>query len=405
MDPDGWRIAALIISSVFCIVVSLLTGADIRESSQEDTSRYGLGVSVRSVTGIIVAVVLSVIASMLFFMLLDGVTGSEILRIVLSVLLSLLFFSLFILMPFFIGQAWSEKLYPLSSALAIPLGMLAPLTQILMLPSRLAVHAAGAEKELTEITEEDVLELVDTAEEDVIDSNQKEMIGNIFELDDVDCADIETHRTEIVGVPVDSDIQDVVDLAIESGFSRIPVFQDSLDDILGVCHVKDLLPLLASDQEDLSLDKVMRPVIYVPETYKAYSLLRDFRQNKSHLAVVVDEYGGTSGIVTMEDILESIVGDIQDEYDKEETLLQVLEDGTVVSDGYAEILDVFDALGVEPPEDADEEYDTIGGLVTDLLGYIPQAGDSATCSYGGLDFTVLKADGRRIEEIHSKLSE
>ena len=405
MDPDGWRIAALIISSVSCIVASLLTGADIRESSQEDTSRYGLGVSVRSVTGIIIAVVLSVIASMLFFSLLDGVAGSEILRIALSVLLSLLFFSLFILMPFFIGQARSEKLYSASAALRIPLAVLAPLTQILMLPSRLAVHAAGAEKDLTEITEEDVLELVDTAEEDVIDSNQKEMIGNIFELDDVDCADIETHRTEIVGVPVDTDIHDVVALAIESGFSRIPVYQDSLDDIIGVCHVKDLLPLLSDGRDDQSLGKVMRPVIYVPETYKAYSLLRDFRQNKSHLAVVVDEYGGTSGIVTMEDILESIVGDIQDEYDKEENLLQFQEDGSVVSDGYAEINDVFEALGIEPPEDADEEYDTIGGLITDLLGYIPQEGDSATCSYGGLDFTVLETDGKRISRVRSRITE
>ena len=149
----------------------------------------------------------------------------------------------------------------------------------------------------------------------------------------------------------------------------------------------------------------MRSVLYVPETYKAYSLLRDFRQSKSHLAVVVDEYGGTSGIVTMEDILEAIVGDIQDEYDKEDSLLQVLDDGTVVSDGHAEILDVFEAVGLEPPEDADEEYDTIGGLVIDLLGYIPQDGENVTCSYGGLDFTVLKADGRRISKIRSRKSE
>ena len=405
MDPDGWRIVSLIVSSVFCIVASLLTGADIRESSQEDTSRYGLGVSVRSVTGIILVILLSVTSTMLFFSLLDDVADSLVTRIVLSLLMSLLFFSLFVMMPFFIGQVNSEKLYAASSALSIPLRILAPFTQILMLPSRLAVRVAGAENELTEITEEDVLELVDTAEEDVIDSDQKEMIGNIFELDDVDCADIETHRTEIVGVPLDSDIHEVVDLAIESGFSRIPIYRDSLDNILGVCHVKDLLPLLASGQEGRSLQRVMRSVLYVPETYKAYSLLRDFRQSKSHLAVVVDEYGGTSGIVTMEDILEAIVGDIQDEYDKEDSLLQVLDDGTVVSDGHAEILDVFEAVGLEPPEDADEEYDTIGGLVIDLLGYIPQDGENVTCSYGGLDFTVLKADGRRISKIRSRKSE
>ncbi|MBP0969606.1 MAG: HlyC/CorC family transporter [Oscillospiraceae bacterium] len=402
MDPDGWRIATLIISSVICIAASVLTGADIRESSQEDTSRYGLGVSVRAVTGILFAVILSSLASMHFFSLFRRIVSSDTAAMLLSLLSSTLFFSLFLMTPFFLGQARSDRLFPLPPAYRYILLLFAPLTQILMLPSRLMVHAIGAEKELTEVTEEDVLELVDTAEEDVIDSSQKEMIGNIIELDDVDCGDIATHRTEIIGVPIDCRIRDVVDTALESGFSRLPVYETSLDNILGVCHVKDLFPLLA-DEDSRSLRKVIRPVLYVPETYKAYALLRDFRQKKIHLAVVVDEYGGTAGIATMEDILEAIVGDIQDEYDKEESLLEKQPDGSVISDGYAEILDVFSALGLEPPEDADEEYDTIGGLVTDLLGYIPGSGAKDSCSYGGALFTVLEADGKRVTRILSSV--
>ncbi len=406
MDPDSWRIATIIISSIFCVVASLLTGADIRESSKEDTSRYGLGVSVRTVTGIIFAVVLSAAATTLFFLLIEALELTDVLRILLTLLFTLVYFALFVMLPFFIGQAKSERLIPLLDKFRLLTALFAPLTQLLMLPSRLAVHIAGAEKDLTEVTEEDVMELVDTAEDDVIDSSQKEMIGNIFELDDVDCGDIAVHRTEVVGVPVESSIPQVVDVALESGYSRLPVYETSIDNIIGVCHVKDLLPHLSSGNDYLDLKTVMRPVLYVPETYKAYSLLRDFRQKKTHLAVVVDEYGGTSGIVTMEDILETIVGDIEDEYDTEEVLMQMQPDGTLISDGYAEISDVFEALGVDLPEDADEEYDTIGGLLTDLLGYIPQKEETGIeCSYGGILFTVLDSDGKRITKVLSKVLE
>ena len=406
MDPDSWRIATIIISSIFCVVASLLTGADIRESSKADTSRFGLGVSVRTVTGILFAVILSSAASTLFFLLIAGIEVSEALKVLLAVLFALVHFSLFMMIPFFIGQAKSERLAPALEKFGLLPSLFAPLTQLLMLPSRIAVHLAGAEKDLTEVTEEDVMELVDTAEEDVIDSSQKEMIGNIFELDDVDCGDIAVHRTEIVGVPVESSIPQVVDVALESGYSRLPVYESSLDNIIGVCHVKDLLPHLSAGDDYLDLRTVMRPVLYVPETYKAYSLLRDFRQKKTHLAVVVDEYGGTAGIVTMEDILETIVGDIEDEYDTEEILMQLQPDGSLVSDGYAEIADVFEALGVELPEDADEEYDTIGGLLTDLLGYIPQKEDpEAECSFGGIHFTVMESDGKRITKVLSRVLE
>ena len=406
MDPDSWRIATIIISSIFCVVASLLTGADIRESSKEDTSRYGLGVSVRTVTGILFAVILSAAASTLFFLLIADMDVSEALKVLMTALFELIHFSLFMMIPFFIGQARSERIAPSLERFRFLPSLFAPLTQLLMLPSRLAVHLAGAEKDLTEVTEEDVMELVDTAEEDVIDSSQKEMIGNIFELDDVDCGDIAVHRTEVVGVPVESSIPHVVDVALESGYSRLPVYESSIDNIIGVCHVKDLLPHLSAGNDYLDLRTVMRPVLYVPETYKAYSLLRDFRQKKTHLAVVVDEYGGTSGIVTMEDILETIVGDIEDEYDTEEVLMQPQPDGSLISDGYAEISDVFEALGLDLPEDADEEYDTIGGLLTDLLGYIPQKEESgAECTFGGIHFTVLDSDGKRITRVLSKVLE
>jgi len=403
MDPVGWRIATIILSAFFCFLFSVLTGADIRGSSQEEISQYGLGVSVRSVTGIGLAAVLSIFASVTFFSIMNDVLSTTLKASLATLPFSLLFLSLFFMMPFFIGQARSEKLAGNVAKAGKAAVILAPLTQLLMLPSRAALHLAGADTELTDVTEKDVLDLIDTAEEDVIATSQKEMIGHIFELDDVDCADIAVHRTEIVGVSADSSVPFVVDTALNSGYSRLPIYENSLDNIIGVCHVKDLLPHLSAGNDYLDLKSIMRPVIYVPETYKAYSLLRDFRQKKTHLAVVVDEYGGTSGIVTMEDILETIVGDIEDEYDDEEVYIQTDDDGNLISEGHAEILDVFAALGVEPPEDADEEYDTIGGLMTDILGYIPEDDQNAVCSYGGLEFTALESDGKRITKVLTKI--
>ena len=399
MDPDSWRLIVSLLSSLLCALFALYSGISIEESSYEEETGTGLGVSYETVSSSVLSVLCMVCGTGYFYWFLTGFEMNYWLRILYTALFCCFGISVFQLIPIFLGRAKSDEWKDSLKAVSVPVKLFSLPIRLLSLPSRAFIRRMGVEKELTEITEEDVLEMMDSTEDDVIDSEQKEMISNIFELDDMDCGDIGVHRTEVVAVPMSATKEEVIQTAIATGFSRIPVFEGSVDNIVGIYLVKDLLPALLDESGYGDLSKIIRPVIYVPITYKASQLLRDFRQKKSHLAVVVDEYGGTEGIITLEDILESIVGDIEDEFDKEEETVSMQEDGTLVCDGFTEIEEVFKALGIEEPEDADEEYATIGGLVTDLLGYIPQEDEKPSVEFGGLRFTVLSADERRITSV------
>ena len=245
--------------------------------------------------------------------------------------------------------------------------------------------------------------MVDESEEhDVIDEGQKEMITNIFELADVTAGDIMTHRTELVAVPDTAAAHDVVELSLAEGVSRIPVYRKTLDDIEGIVYVKDLFTLWNKPGEGARpAREFVRSAMFVPESCRARELLIELRAKHAQIAVVVDEYGGTSGVVTMEDVLEEIVGNIQDEFDNEEEDLVRTEDGLVAA-GSADIDDVFDALGLAlPPESEDDErdFDTVGGLVTDRLGRIPSPGEAVQVEWGGAAFTVLEAGERRVNKV------
>lgn len=252
-----------------------------------------------------------------------------------------------------------------------------------------------------EVTEEDFISIVDESEQqDIIDESQKEMITNIFELDELVASDIMTHRTELFGVNETATLREIVPSLIEHGFSRVPVYRKSLDKITGFLYVKDLLQLWedgASAEKPVS--SCVRPAMFVPESCRAQDLLVEFKRKRTQIAVVVDEYGGTSGVVSMEDILEEIVGNIQDEFDDEAEEISVTEQG-VFALGSADIEDVFDALGLPLPETAeDEDFDSVGGLVTERLGRIPAADETVSVAYGGALFTVLAASERRIEKL------
>ncbi|MDY5008512.1 hemolysin family protein [Candidatus Allofournierella merdipullorum] len=252
-----------------------------------------------------------------------------------------------------------------------------------------------------QVTEEDLYEMVDDADEqDLIDENQKAMITNIFDLGEVTAGDIMTHRMDMVAVDETASCRSVIAAAVESGNSRLPVFRKTVDEIVGVLYVKDLLCLF---DEPAALDgpvsRFVRKVMFVPESRPAGQLLLDFRRERTMIAIVVDEYGGTAGLVSMEDILEEIVGDIQDEYDDEEAELVAQGDGYAV-DGAIDLSDVFEAFGMECPEmGEDEEFDTPGGLIIDRLGRIPEEGEKAAVEWGGLRFEVLKAGERRIQRV------
>ena len=251
------------------------------------------------------------------------------------------------------------------------------------------------------VTEEDLYELVDDADEqDLIDTAQKNMITNIFDLSDASAGDVMTHRTDINAVSDHASCREAVAMALSTGNSRLPVYRKNIDDVIGILYVKDLLGLFDDPTVlELPVTKFARPAMYVPESRPAGELLMDFKKQHTMIAIVVDEYGGTAGLVTMEDILEQIVGDIQDEYDQEEAELIPTDDG-FIADGALDLEDIFEAFALKCPElEENEAFETIGGLISDKLGRIPTEGEPASVAWGGLLFTVLKVGERRIQQV------
>jgi putative hemolysin len=240
--------------------------------------------------------------------------------------------------------------------------------------------------------------MVDQGEEKgVIAEDAKDMISNIFDFDDSTVAEAMTHRTDIIAVEDTDTIQDVVNLAIQEGFSRIPVYHEDLDNILGIIYVKDLLKYVGAPvDQTLKLTKLMRLAHFVPETNKCSELFKEMTENHFQIAVIVDEYGGTEGLISLEDLLESIVGNIQDEYDREEE--EVIEEGANCwnVDGSIAIDDVEDLTGITLPRG---DYDTLAGLLVELLGRIPNPDEQPCVKYGMLTFTALRVEERRITRI------
>ncbi len=248
------------------------------------------------------------------------------------------------------------------------------------------------------LTEEEILQMVDKGEEKgVIEENEKDMIANILDFNDTTAGETMTHRTDIIAVEDISPIQELVDAAVEHGCSRIPVYHEDIDSVVGICYAKDLLPYVGNEvPEGLSLTDFMRPAYFIPETKKCSSLFTEMTERKIQIAIVVDEYGGTAGLITLEDLMESIVGNIQDEYDNEEDEFFRLSERAFTVDGSAAIDEVADLVGAELPEG---DYDTIAGLVTELLGRIPKEGERPQVHVAGLTVTVLKIEDQRLSRL------
>ncbi len=275
-----------------------------------------------------------------------------------------------------------------------------PFAVIMELAGRGVVRIFGVDPnhEHNRVTEEEIRQLVDAGnEKGVIEESQKDMINNVFEFDDRTAGDIMTHRTDISCVEETATIADVVKLAISDGYSRIPVYHDNLDTIIGIVYVKDLLKLIGDGRfGDYALRDFIRPALYVPDSKRCRELFALLTAKKQHMAVVVDEYGGTYGIVTMEDIVESIVGNIQDEYDNEEQLIKAEGDGYILdgSVGVHELHRLFDLM----PDD-DEDYDTVGGLIVNILERIPDDGECPQVVYQDVLLSVLSVAERRIKTV------
>jgi len=248
------------------------------------------------------------------------------------------------------------------------------------------------------ITEEEIRMMVDVGEEKgVIEEIEKEMIDNIFEFDDKQVSEVMTHRTHIEGIEVDSGLDEVLDMVTREKYTRVPVYEETIDNIVGILHVKDLIQFFKTNpHEDFKLKDIMRKPYYIPASKKTDELLKDLKRNKNHMAVVIDEYGGTAGIITIEDLLEEIVGNIFDEYDEEEKEFDKLDENTFAIRGTASLDMVKELLGVELPVD---EYDTLGGFLSGQLGRIPAEDEKPVIEYGGLVFKVDKIEEKRISKV------
>ncbi len=245
------------------------------------------------------------------------------------------------------------------------------------------------------VLQRDFQDLIDQGEEQgLLTPEQGDMIQSIFGFKDKVVREVMIPRTEIQAVEAGATIQTVIQLTLQHGHSRLPIYQDNPDNIVGMLHVKDLLPYWHLPPDQPIPPEIVRPATLVPESKKIVHLLRELKQAKVHMAMVLDEYGGIAGLVTLEDIIEEIIGDIEDEYDHPEPRLKVLPDGKVEIDARLEIeeFERYFQLQIE-----DKHFETVGGLIIHLLQRVPEVGERIP--FGHLEMTVLEADRRRVGRI------
>ena len=275
--------------------------------------------------------------------------------------------------------------------------VLSPAIRVLSVVSNVLVRPWGGRVSLTSplVTEEEIRLLVKMGEEEgVIREDERQMIHSIFEFGDTVAREVMVPRIDMVCVQDRAPLDDVLRVILEEGHSRIPVYHESIDQIVGVVHVKDLLSHLKAGHHTLPAQEVMRPAYFIPESKRLDDLFREMRRKKTHMAIVVDEYGGTAGLVTIENLLEEIVGPILDEYDVEEKLFEVINDQVALVDGRMSIEEVNELLGIDLPAG---EVDTIGGLVYSLLGHVPTQGETVTSD--GVEIVVERLEGHRIARV------
>jgi CBS domain containing-hemolysin-like protein len=246
------------------------------------------------------------------------------------------------------------------------------------------------------VTEADLRQYAEVAaEEEEIEEEEKEMIHSIFEFGDTVVREIMVPRPDMVAVDVDTSPRQVLTTMLKHGFSRMPVYEDTTDNIIGLVYAKDIMRRLQGrGKKEFRVKDILRPAVFVPDSKRISELLREMQQSKTHMAIVSDEYGDVAGLVTIEDILEEIVGEITDEYDREEPSIQPVDDRTVRVSGRLTIDELNEVLEMDLP---DTEWDTVAGLMAGLLGRVPQSGDEV--SLGGITFRADQVQGRRIAKV------
>lgn len=325
--------------------------------------------------------------------------------LLLTVVLSYLTLLFGELVPKRIAMHYPEKIsYAVAGVLSFFSTLFKPFVKILSVSTNGILRLFGIDPnaEPESATEENIRMMLDAGnEKGTIEESEKEMINNIFEFDDRSVGEIMTHRMDMTAVELHEPIAEAVDLAISDGYSRMPVYEETIDNVKGMIYAKDLLSLIGETNfTERKIADFMRPVSFIPESNSCREAFLEFQQKKIQAAIVVDEYGGTAGLVSMEDLIESVMGNIQDEYDDEEAEINKIDadnfdfEGTVLLDDVAEILDM------EPPEDA--EYDTLSGLIMDILGRIPDESEHPVVIYQNIEFTVVQVEEHHIAKVHAK---
>lgn len=255
-----------------------------------------------------------------------------------------------------------------------------------------------------DVTEEEIISMVrEGHEQGTILASEAELIHNVFEFDDKEVKDIMTHRKNIVSLDGNMSFIDAIEFIIDTGKSRFPVYENDVDSIIGVLHIKDAFTFFEKNEVYRSgikdIDGLIRPVDFIPETVNINDLFKKMQSKKSHLAMVVDEYGQISGLIAMEDILEELVGNIEDEHDEEENYIRKSDDETFIMDGMTEFSDVKEALSLPVEDDA---YETLNGFIISLSDKIPEEGDKTVISAYGYRFSVMSVKDKVIKQVMIK---
>ncbi len=304
------------------------------------------------------------------------------------------------LLPAALGAAWADRLAPAVAGPVTALLWLAwPLLALLLPLNRYLRRISGAAGLTVSVTEEEIMTLVDAGQkEGAIEIEEKAMIFSVLQFTDTLVREVMVPRIDVVSVSRDATLQEALKLVVDSGHSRLPVHDGNIDRIEGLLYAKDLLAAwLSAAEQPPGVQKLVRPAHFVAEDRRADLVLKELQSSRIHLAIVLDEYGGTAGVVTLEDLVEEIVGDIQDEYDvrEEADYVQQTEDEYSIDAGM-DLHDVNDLLQVDLPTDS---RDTLGGFIYDLLGRVPQVGEVLPVTNHGLTLRIDSLDGRRIRKV------
>jgi putative hemolysin len=321
--------------------------------------------------------------------------------VIITIFLS--YFSLVLgeLVPKRIAMQYPE---PISRFSITPLNLInkiaGPFVKLLSISTNLVIRLFGLNPLVDEekITEEEIRLMVDVGQEKgVILTAEKEMIDNIFDFDNTMVTQIMTHRTDLVALPLDATVDEILEVVVSEKFSRLPVYEDTIDNIVGILHVQDLIPYLKNRElQSLKLSKIIRKPYFVPASKMNDELLRELQKNKTHMAVIVDEYGGTSGVVTIEDLLEEIVGNIFDEHDEEVKKFEKIDENTFLMDGSLELDEVNRLLAINLPT---EDFDTLSGFLIGELGRIPEEGEKPVIELEKVVFKVEEIEDRRLRKV------